>query len=251
MKRFAALVLVISFTLAVRSAGAQPEAKSYWVLGSAGVAAQPLKDWNDDIRADERDLKTVGIPVEFKELGIGIPIHAGAGYMVNDYVSVGGSLGFQRASNKNAYSDATGSLSIDTDIMLLSLLADVTYWLESTPGLAITGAVGVGRGSVKRDESYRGFGNPANDEIHGDWTGFAPIADLSLAYFERLGDGPLFFGRLGFRQQNLGKMDGDFSSQRLGNSNSPPRDNAGAPMETNLSGAYFMAGVGWILGKRY
>jgi hypothetical protein len=247
------VILCVAAAVLVADAAsqAQPLPGAFYIRGSVGLAAQSLKDWNDDIKADEQLLLSVGIPASFETFGPGFPIGLESGYQISDVVSLGAALTYQKASVSNSISDASGSLSSDGDVSLTALVASVSIWMPEARGWFFGGNVGLGLGKATSEAHFRDFTTPSNDiDATGDWDGNAPILGVFAGYEQTFPKGQLFFVRLGYQYQNLDVLDGIATSPQLGNRSGPPIDNAGQALETDFSGVQIAVGFGFAFGGK-
>lgn len=240
--------LAVLVVLSVSQAS-QASETVFYVRGSVGIASQSLKDWNDEIKDDEQVVRSAGIPASFDELGAGFPIGLEVGVMITDAISVGAGFNYQKASSDNTYSDFYGSLSTGVDLSVVGIMGSVALWFPGAHGLFLLGEGGVAFGKAESEFHFRIFGDPSKDiNVQGVWDGAGPIAGLALGYVHFFAGGTLIFGRLGYRYQNLGELNGDVTSPQLGSASGPPRNNSGRAIDTDFSGVHFLVGFGVRFG---
>lgn len=245
------LLLITPLLIGAGPVAGPPPAGTFFVRGSVGIATQSLKDWNDEIESDERVLRSAGVPVRLERLGAGHPLGIEVGYALTPAVSTGVGLAWQKASSHTTYTDFSGSFATEADLSLLALVGNVAYGLPGGSGVYVAAEGGVGFGKATSDLAFRDFGNPANDvDVHGRWDGTGPLWGLAVGWERPLAAGPWIFSRVGYRHQNLGALDGRYTSPQFGTEEGPPRNNFGEAMDTDFSGFHVLVGAGYRIGAR-
>jgi hypothetical protein len=209
-------MLCVTFLVAASTSHAQPLPGSFYLRGSVGVATQSLKDWNDDIRADEQFLQSQGVPASFDEFGTGFPIGIEGGFHVSDIVSFGAALTYQKASVNNMISDASGSLTSIGDVSLSGVVATASVRIPEAQGLLFGANVGIGFGTARSETHFRDFVDPANNfDVTANWDGNAPIFGAFAGYDRFFPNGKLISLKIGYQFQNLGEFDGTVAASSL------------------------------------
>jgi len=239
-KRCIGIVLALS-SLALPSAEAQP---AFYVRAGVGIASQSLGDWNDDIRNEEELLQSAGLPADFETMGPGFPIMGEIGLRITELVRVGLLVSHQWGDAKNSLADPSGSLGIDRRASATTIAGTIAGSVGSA-GFLLGADLGVALGSAEYELHFRDFADPANDlDIDGEWDGNAFSGAVYLGFDRGVG-GPSMFARLGYRFQNLGKLDGGYTSPQLGVMPGPPLNLEDQPMDTDTSGVFLLVGIGF------
>jgi hypothetical protein len=245
-----AMTLLFISPIAIQSQELLYNGRLFYMRGAIGYGFQSLKEVNDDIKNDELLLRSSGIPVNWDTFKGTYDVSMEMGFRLIRVLSVGISIGYQKNKINNSYSDYSGSLSENIAISAWDIAGNITLWIPGTKGLFVGANSGVGLGSIAEFISFQIYGDPTNsftDDISADGKGF--IAGMFAGYEAQFKSGPILFLKLGYRFRNLGEFEGTARSPELGFYEGKVLNNAGVPIEFDLSGFYVVGGFGIALGK--
>jgi hypothetical protein len=245
--RRAAFFTLLGALLLAAPAFSQPNPGTFFIRASAGFASQSLEDWNDEIDTFNSQV----LPsASFDDFGGAFPFGVELGYQLKPALSLSVGVFRQSDSADNTYSDASGSLTLDTEVAMTAVTGAVSYWPLNTHGVFLGADIGMGFGTAKQNLVFRDFNDPANDfDLSGDWSGNGVVAGAFVGFQHQVSSGFLLHGRLGYQFQNLGKFDGDITSAQLGSGSTPPINLfTGQTKDTDFSGVQALFGIGFAFG---
>jgi len=239
-------------------AGAQPETarKQFYVRGSVGYSTQSLGDLNDDIEQDELVFRTAGLPVTFEPFGGALDLAVEMGMRIVPTsrgipsISLGVGVSYETNDVHHAYSDLSGSFSDKTDLAILDVTGNLTFWFPSVRWLFAGFEAGKGFGSATEELQFRDFADPTNDlDVAGNFDGSGFVVGVFSGLQYEASGGALLFLKVGYHYRNLGHFDGTITSPQLGSSSGTAVNNAGRPLEFDFSGIYVKVGIGLAFGR--
>ena len=217
---------------------------------NVGWGLQDLGDINKGIEDDERVFHSYGIPVDWDTFGGAIELGAGADVWVTDAISLGATVGWQKSSVENLYSDISGSVSDKIDLKLVDVSGTLTFWAPAAQGLFVGASAGMAFGWADSQAKLRIFGDPSSDiDLNGEFAGEGLSVGAFLGYQGRIGTNGLIFGMAGYRHRNLGEFDGTVCIPSGECVDAQPSNNAGQAMDFDFSGLYVRGGFGLALGR--
>jgi len=252
--RLGAVLLVCG--LGVDRAEAGP--RLYARLG-AGIASPSLDDWNEDIQIDEDANRANGGNIDIEQMGVGFPVLGEIGIRVADALAMGMLASWQSRSVDNPLNNSIESLVYQREVSAVTLAGafDIVIASGDEEGwggalmvdrLVVGGDAGWAWSDARYEVHYRRYSDPSFDvDIDGSWEGQVFTASLYVGVERLLSKQTTLFARLGYRHQNFGELEGGYTSPQWGTLPGPPRfgNGTGEPMETDLSGIYVLAGIGF------
>ncbi|MCK4412653.1 MAG: hypothetical protein KAY32_03830 [Candidatus Eisenbacteria sp.] len=245
-------ICLLTLVVAGTTAGAQQQQihpKGYLHL-SLGYATQALGEVNDAIEDDEQIFRSLGVPLSWDTFGGALEFGGGLEFMVSETVSLGASVGIQKSSVNNVYSDYSGSFSDKADLRVIDVSGTLTLWPPTSRGLFLGASMGVAFGKANSETRFRVYSDSDYDlDVEGEFTGKGLSLGVFSGYQGRIGRTGLLFVKAGYRHRNLGEFDGEFCSPQVGCWDTEAQNNAGQALDFDFSGFYLAGGVGFALGR--
>lgn len=242
------IAVVLAGTVTGVSAQVAPIIKPYYLRGAIGVGGQSLGEVNRDIRDDQSLFAGSGAQID--TFGPAIFFSLEAGRRFSEKWSLGLALSYQRDKVNNLHTEPGFSYSNEIELSVLEVTGNASYWIPNVPGLFAGGALGMAWGKDQQDTRYRDFTDPSNDfSLQGDYGGTGLVIAVFGGYEYPLQSGIRLFATTGYQHRNFGELSGDEVSTPVGLGSGSPVNNAGAPVDFDLSGLYLKVGAGIPFGS--
>jgi len=208
-----------------------------------GYATQTLTEVNDAIEFN--------IPVQWDTFGGALEYGAELDVMVSDVASIGAALGIQGSEVNNAYSDWSGAAVSDKiKLKVIDVSGTLAFWPPSTPGLYFGVSGGLAFGSADSEFRFTIYDDPSSDIVlDGEFSGNGLSLGIFGGYQAPIAESGLFFVKAGYRHRKLGEFDGRACSPGYGCVDASASNNAGQPLDFDLSGFHIRAGVAFAFGE--
>lgn len=216
-----------------------PKTTIYGTVGYSGAAMAKL---NESLEHIGSELRAAGYPMDIQTFDAGgIELGAGIQAKLKPSFSLGVDLTFQSMSVENRYADENLELSDEIEANMICLENRAEYWPRAVPGLSIGGILGVPFGKYHEVLSLAQQDpiNMSYDDISFWSIGFSVGA--FIGYELPLGSRGVMLARAGYRYRVLSSQ---FNAVNF-------VDALGEQIETDFSGFYVLAGLGFRVKQSY
>jgi len=240
-----------AFADEIQSSGHRTAGELY-LRGSFGYALQDLVDINSQIENAEhleeiREYQGDYLPEDYygsKLFGDSKVMDLEFGYLLTPSWSLGCAVAYRACQVDNFLQSVYFTSGDELFLKTVSISAIATYRFPFAPAFSAGGELGVAYGSYKRDISTQYQLVPTlNTTFYGDYKGDGLTFGLFAGYERRISDRIRIQTRAGYRHLDLGEYTGTTDRVGYGRYSGTLVDAQGEPVEVDLSGFFFSAGL--------
>jgi hypothetical protein len=227
---------------------AQPTPHTYFVRAYAGGASQELGDWKQYIASQRDAVQGGGPPIAWRNIGGALVPGVELGYMLNQTVSFGATLTYQRGTADNHTANANASLADKIEASAIGVTVNATSWPAVAPGVFVGLNAGLGLGRAKETIHFHDFYTSGNDrDQFGNWGGVGFMGGVFAGYQESFSPTGSVFVRTWYQRADLGVFDQDTFDPQQSTYPSHPGDGSKS-LGTDLSGFGVAIGMAYEFG---